>query len=57
MKRYQILARWWNGHDWDEVYKEADTKKQLKGAFSLLIDEVRPYQISIIDTTQKREKE
>ena len=52
-RRYAIMARWWNGHGFDEVCKEADTKKQLLGALKLLIDEVRPYQISITDSTQK----
>ena len=47
------MARWWNGHDFDVVYKDADTKKQLLGALKLLIDEVRPYQIAITDSTQK----
>jgi len=51
--RYILMARWWNGHDWDMVRKELDTKKQLLGAVKLLIDEVRPYQISITDLKQK----
>lgn len=53
---YAIMARWWNGHGFDVVGKEADTKKQLLGALKLLIDEVRPYQIAITDSTQKPEQ-
>lgn len=51
--RYIVMARWWNGHGWDVTRKEVDTKKQLLGAVKLLIDEVRPYQISITDLEQK----
>lgn len=51
--RYILMARWWNGYGWDTVRKELDTKKQLLGAVKLLIDEVRPYQISITDLKQK----
>ena len=40
--KYILMARWWNGHDWDVTRKEADTKKQLLGAVKLLVDEVRP---------------
>lgn len=53
--RYAIMARWWNGHGFDVVRKEAETKKQLLGALKLLIDEVRPYQIAITDSVQKPE--
>jgi len=54
--KYILMARWWNGHDWDVTRKEADTKKQLLGAVKLLVDEVRPYQISITDLEQKPEE-
>ena len=53
MKRYIIVARWWSGYDFDIVRHEVDTKRQLLGALKILIDETRPYQISITDTTQK----
>ena len=57
MMRYIIVARWWNGHDFDIVRKEVDTKRQLLGALKILIDETCPYQISITDTAQRPELE
>lgn len=51
--RYILLACWWNGKNWDVIRKEIDTKKQLLGAVKLLIDEINPYHISIIDLKNK----
>jgi len=48
--RYKVMARWWNGHDWDMTEKEVDTKDKVIGAVKLLLKETTPYQISITDT-------
>ena len=50
--RYQIMARWWNGRDFDITKKEVDTKNKVLGAVKLLIKNIPPYQISITDTEQ-----
>jgi len=50
--RYQIMARWWNGKDYDITKKEVDTKNKVIGAVKLLIINAPPYQISITDTKQ-----
>ena len=50
--RYQIMARWWNGYDYETITKEIDTKDKVLGAVKLLIKNVPPYQISITDTEQ-----
>jgi len=48
--RYIVMARWWNGKDWDMTQKEMDTKDKVIGAVKLLLKETNPYQISITDT-------
>ena len=48
--RYMVMARWWNGHDWDITKKEIDTKNKVVGAVKLQLNETSPYQISITDT-------
>lgn len=48
-KRYIVMARWWNGHGFDVIREELDKKKEVIGKVSLLVREVRPYQISITD--------
>ena len=50
--RYQIVARWWNGYDYEMVTKEVDTKNKVIGVVKLLIGNAPPYQISITDTEQ-----
>lgn len=55
--RYTIMARWWNGHDWDMTKKEVDTKDKVIGAVKLLLKETDPYQISITDNSNKRWKD
>ena len=55
--RYQIMARWWNGYDYETITKEIDTKDKVLGAVKLLIKNVPPYQISITDTEQDHKKE
>ena len=47
--RYILMARWWNGHDWDMTKKDIDTKDKVIGAVKLLLNETSPYQISITD--------
>ena len=47
--RYIIMARWWNGIDWDITAKEVDTKDKVVGAISHLMKNISPYQISITD--------
>ena len=47
--RYQIMARWWNGKDYDITKKEVDTKNKVLGAIKLLMENTNPYQISITD--------
>ena len=47
--RYVIMARWWNGHGFDVTKKTVATKKEALGAVKLLIEQVRPWQISITD--------
>jgi len=47
--RYQIMARWWNGKDYDITKKEVNTKNSVLGAVKLLMENTNPYQISITD--------
>ena len=47
--RYIVMARWWNGKDYDVTKKEMDTKDKVIGAVKLLLKETSPYQISITD--------
>jgi hypothetical protein len=55
--RYIVMARWWNGKDWDMTKKEIDTKDKVIGAVKLLLKETNPYQISITDTSGDQWKE
>jgi len=56
IKRYTLMARWWNGKDWDMTKKEIDTKDKVVGAVKLLLKETNPYQISITDNGREQLK-
>ena len=56
IKRYTLMARWWNGKDWDMIKKEIDTKDKVVGAVKLLLKETNPYQISITDNGREQLK-
>ena len=47
--RYIVMARWWNGKDYDITKKEVNTKNSVLGAVKLLMENTNPYQISITD--------
>ena len=50
--RYIIMARWWNGNNWDITIRKVNTKEKVLGAIKLLLVNCPPYQISITDTKQ-----
>lgn len=51
--KYVIMARWWNGHDWETVRKDVKDKKGVIAIVGLLLREIMPYQISISDTEKE----
>lgn len=51
--RYRVFAIWSNGNDPEAVTKDCKTKKAAIGAASLLLREMRPFQIVITDLQYK----
>lgn len=51
--RYRVFAIWSNGENPEAVTKDCPTKKSVIGAASLLLREVRPFQIVITDLQYK----
>lgn len=49
MKRYVVMARYWNLDHYEVTSKECKTKEAALGAMKVLIDNTQPHQISYTD--------
>lgn len=49
VRRYLVMARYWNLDRWEYTYKDCKTKSAALGAMKVLIDNTTPYQVSYTD--------
>ena len=54
--RYVVMARTWDGRDWEVAVRYEKTKGAAIGAAEFLLKNINPYQISITDREQSNPK-